>query len=173
MASFSGIEDGLQMLLLCNGLNADDLAAVIENLKNASKNVGQHKRRELYWEGYTAMASSCSTIDGAAYCLIKYSTFDGEGTAECTELTKRQKGLVSGGCDIVGCKKHKPDADGEKAAAAGGGASGWVAAWSEDDAKAAYEDRTHQKSKNYENFWKKEFFKKKLKFKYTFSLYQQ
>ena len=146
MASFSGVEDGLQMLLLCNGLNADDLLAVIEKLKNDSKSAGTHKRRELYWEGYTAMASSCSSsTEGTLYCMIKYTTFEGEGTAEFVELTRRQRGLVSGGCDIVGCKKHKPDVDGEKAAG-GGGSSGWVAAWSEEEAMAAFDDITAAES---------------------------
>ena len=56
MASFSGLPDGLKLLLLSNGLEAVDFVAVIENLKNESKNVGTHKRRELYWEGYGAMA---------------------------------------------------------------------------------------------------------------------
>jgi len=130
------------MLLLCNGLNGDDLVSVIENLKNSSKAVGQHKRRELYWEGYTAMATTCSSADGPTHCLIKYSTFEGDGKAEFIELTKRQKGLVSGGCDIVGCKKHKPDADADKPVSSSGSSSGWVAAWAEEGAKTAYDDLT-------------------------------
>eukprot|EP00605_Chrysophyceae_sp_TOSAG23-4_P000283 GSChrysophyteH1.ASY1.ANO1.328.1 assembled CDS len=121
MASFSGLPDGLKLLLLSNGLEAVDFVAVIENLKNESKNVGTHKR---------------------LYAFLKYSVHEGEGHVEIVELTKRQKGLVTGSCDIVGVKKHRPDADGDKKAASGGGRSSWCAVWSEDDAQSAWEDLT-------------------------------
>ena len=69
-----------------------------QELKNKSKSIGTHARRELYWNGYTKMASKISGADGAAHCFLSYRVgTDGEGTVELTDLTKRQRGLVSGG----------------------------------------------------------------------------
>ncbi len=137
MASFtSDTASGLMMLVLCNGLAADDLVSVLESLRADSKKASSHKRRELYWEGYGAMVNCLSSVEGKAYCFLKYTVFEGEGTAEYVELTKRQKGLVTGGCDIL-ARKNRPDSD-EKKSVAGGGP--WAASWGEDEAKSAYED---------------------------------
>ena len=138
MTSFSAepSASGLMMLVLCNGLATDDLVSVIESLKNDSKKASSHKRRELYWEGYGAMVNALSSVEGKAYCFLKYTVFDGEGTAEYVELTKRQKGLVTGGCDIL-ARKNRPESDEQKAKTGGGP---WAATWGEDDAKMAYED---------------------------------
>jgi hypothetical protein len=45
--------------------------------------------------------------------------------------TKRQRGLVGGGCELMG-KKHKPPEDPTS--------KFWCMAWSEDDAAAAFDD---------------------------------
>lgn len=58
----------------------------------------------------------------------------GGGTAEIVELTKRQRGLLSGGSvEILGRKLRPPEDDGS-------GKGGWAIAWSEEDAAAAYAD---------------------------------
>jgi hypothetical protein len=88
-----------------------DLAAVIEELKNKSKSIGTHARRELYWNAYTKMASKVGGMDGAAHCFLLYRAAKdgGDGEVEITDLTKRQRGLVSGGCDFLGLKVKPPE----------------------------------------------------------------
>jgi hypothetical protein len=39
----------LMVLILSNGMNFAELVAVIEELKNKSKGIGTHARRQLYW----------------------------------------------------------------------------------------------------------------------------
>ena len=103
-----------------------------QELKNKSKSIGTHARRELYWNGYTKMASKISGADGAAHCFLSYRVgTDGEGTVELTDLTKRQRGLVSGGCDFVGLKLKPPEDP---------TSSKWCLVWSEEDAPKAWDD---------------------------------
>jgi len=91
----------LLVLILSNGMKFGELAAVIEELKNKSKSIGTHARRELYWNAYTKMASKVSGMDGSAHCFLLYRAA-GDGKVEITELTKRQKGQVTGGCEFLG-----------------------------------------------------------------------
>jgi len=136
MAAFeSDSTTGLQLLVLTNGLIAEELVTVIEGLVHSSKSVGTHKRRELYWNGYHAMISSLSTTTGKVYAFLKYSIdSEGEGKVEVVELTKRQRGLVTGGCDIIG-KKHRFEGD-----AATGGTGAWAISFDENSAQAAFDD---------------------------------
>ena len=100
--------------------------------KNKSKSIGTHARRELYWKGYTKMASKVAGVDGAAHCFVSYRvTADGEGSVDLIDLTKRQRGLVNGGCDFVGLKLKPPEDS---------TSSKWCMVWSEDDAPRAWED---------------------------------
>ena len=39
----------LMVMILSNGMNFAELVAVIEELKNKSKGIGTHARRQLYW----------------------------------------------------------------------------------------------------------------------------
>ena len=54
-----------------------------------------------------------------------------EGGVEVIPLTKRQKGLVSGGCELMGRKIKPPEEPTSKA---------WLSAWTEDEAQAAWTD---------------------------------
>ena len=45
------------MLIISNGMAYGELAAVIEGLKNKSKSIGSHARRELYWQAYTKLSA--------------------------------------------------------------------------------------------------------------------
>ena len=122
----------LVVLLLCNGMNFGELAAVIEELKNKSKGAGTHARRELYWQAYTKLASKVSGMDGAAHCFLHYrATVDGEGAVEIIELTKRQRGLVNGGCEFLGLKVKPPEDPTSKS---------WCLVFNEDDAQDAWDD---------------------------------
>jgi len=49
-------EGELMVLILSSGMSFAELAAVIEELKNKSKSIGTHARRQLYWDAYTKMA---------------------------------------------------------------------------------------------------------------------
>ena len=40
----------LLVLLLSYGMSGTELAATLESLKTASKQIGSHRRRQLYWE---------------------------------------------------------------------------------------------------------------------------
>ena len=118
--------------MLCNGLTFEDLAAVLEGLKESSKSVGTHKRRSLLWDAYSAFLSKTTGRDGRAECFLTYAAAgaDGDGGGcDVVELTKRQRGLLNS-VDIVG-KKLKPEDPAAK---------GWCVAWSEDDAQRAFDD---------------------------------
>ena len=102
-------------------------------LKEDSKKASSHKRRELYWDAYGKMSSKCAAIDGAAHVLMTYRA-DGEGggSVELVELTKRQRGLVGGGCEIMGRKIKPLEADAAY--------KSWCVAWSEEAAEVAWGD---------------------------------
>jgi hypothetical protein len=134
MSSFASSNgDGIMLLILSSGLQCDELNTIIENLRQSSKNSSNHKRRELYWEGYTAISSAVPNVDGKVNSFFKYSIIKGEGIVENIELTKRQKGLVGGGCDILGAKKHKMENEDGKS-------KGWASVWDEEDAANAWDD---------------------------------
>lgn len=135
MASFSTTDnkDGIMLLLLSCGLKVEELLSIIENLKQSSKSANNHKRRELFWAGYNAFSNAIPNIDGNVNCFLKYSIIKGEAIVEKIELTKRQKGLVDGGCEILGAKKHKLETEEGKS-------KGWCSIWDEDDASNAWDD---------------------------------
>ena len=132
MSEFVEKPGQLLFLILVNGLDAIELGVILEGLKQSSKSIGTHKRREMYWAAYTGMATKAARIEGKGHCFFKYiTTEDGEGKIEVEEFTKRQKGLVSGGCDFMG-KKVKPPEDPT--------AKGWCMAFSEENAEIAWQD---------------------------------
>eukprot|EP00966_Prymnesium_polylepis_P266671 6160850-Prymnesium_polylepis.1 len=91
----------LLLTVLSAGLPGDALAVILEGLKQSSKSIGTHKRRELYWQAYTKMIAKTSSMEGQAFCFLLYrATADGDGEIEVVELTKRQRGLVGGGCAV-------------------------------------------------------------------------
>ena len=123
----------LLVVILSNGMSYGELAAVIEELKNKSKSCGTHARRELYWNAYTKMASKVSGADGAAHCflLFRAGKDGGDGEVEIVELTKRQRGLVNGGCDFLGLKVKPPEDPSSKS---------WCVVFSEEEAPKAWDD---------------------------------
>lgn len=130
-------EPELLVTILSCGMTGGQLNETIESLKDKSKSIGTHKRRELYWQAYTALGAKTSSMDGATNCLLLYrGAEDGEkGEAEVLDLTKRQRGLVGGGCEFLG-HKFKPLLDGKPDPTA----KGWCMCFSEADAQLALDD---------------------------------
>ena len=68
---------------------------------SSPKAFGAHKKRQLFWDCYTKMASKANNLADGTFCFFKYSADmskdDTEGDVEVVELTKRQKGMVNGG----------------------------------------------------------------------------
>ena len=100
------------VLALSAGMASADLAAAIDKLKESSKSIGSHKRRQLFWDAYVN-GHKANTLDDGAYAFLKYSADtsqdDPEGAVEVVELTKRQRGLMSGGgVDVMGPKFKPP-----------------------------------------------------------------
>lgn len=122
------------------------LAVALDGLKTSSKAIGSHKRRELFWGAYSKMISATSSLTGAAHCFLLCRTLppaasgggEIEVEVELLELTKRQRGLVGGGCEILGHKIKPLTPDGKPDPAA----RTWCMAWSEEEAAAAYADLT-------------------------------
>jgi hypothetical protein len=123
----------LVLLILSNGMPFADLASTLDKLKEDSKSIGAHKRRELFWQAYTKLISRTSSMEGGAHCFMLYrvKAEDGEGSVEVVEMTKRQRGLVGGGCEILGHKFKPPDDPTSK---------WWVMAFVEEEAPRAWED---------------------------------
>mmetsp|Transcript_36692 Transcript_36692/g.72617 ORF Transcript_36692/g.72617 Transcript_36692/m.72617 type:complete len:342 (-) Transcript_36692:117-1142(-) len=126
----------LLVLLLSNGMSPADFTAAVEGLKNQSKSIGTHKRRELFWQAYEKLGSKAASLEGTPQCFLSFSAAmddEGkpeEGSAEVTELTKRQRGLL-GSVDLLG---HKIKAAEDPKA------KSWLMAWSEDEAQEAWDD---------------------------------
>lgn len=131
----------LLLVVLSAGMPGAALAVALENLKNSSKSISTHKRRELFWNAYTKMISATSSIDGPAFCILLFRALpDGsDGEVELVELTKRQRGLVGGGCEVLGHKIKPLTPDGKPDPAA----KSWCICWSEEEAAPAYEDLMH------------------------------
>ena len=47
----------LLVLALSAGLSSADLAATVDKLRESSKSVGAHKRRQLFWDAYSQMSN--------------------------------------------------------------------------------------------------------------------
>lgn len=126
----------LLVLVLSAGMPGSDLAGCLESLKQSSKSISSHKRRELYWDAYGKLITKASGIDGPAHCFLLYrAASDGDGAVEVVELTKRQRGLV-GAVDLLGLKLKPLQPDGKPDPSA----KTWCMAWSEDEAQTAWED---------------------------------
>ena len=129
----------LLVLVLNAGMASADLAATLDKLKEQSKSIGAHKKRQLFWDAYTKMASKANNLADGTFCFFKYSADtskdDAEGDVEVVELTKRQKGMVSGGgVDVLGPKFKPPEDPSSKTVAY---------AWMEDAAQTAWDDLMH------------------------------
>lgn len=126
----------LLVLLLSNGMSPADFSAAVEGLKTASKSIGTHKRRELFWQAYTKLGGKATGLESTPQCFLLYrATVDSEGkpgedSVEVVELTKRQRGLL-GSIDLLG-HKIKPAEDPK--------AKSWLMAFSEDEAQKAWDD---------------------------------
>lgn len=120
------------VLILSNGMPGSDLTAVIEGLKNSSKSIGTHKRRELYWQAYTKMSTKASSLASEPCFLVFRAPANdvGDGDVEIVELTKRQRGLL-GSCDVMGHKLKAPENPTSKS---------WCIAWSEEEAQIVWDD---------------------------------
>jgi len=129
----------LLVLALSAGLSSADLAATVDKLRESSKSVGAHKRRQLFWDAYSQMSKASASVADGAWVFLKYtadaSQENPEGEVEVLELTKRQRGLVSGGgVDVMG-PKFKPPEDPQS--------PHHLWAWSEDAAQIAWDDLMH------------------------------
>ena len=129
------------LLVLSNGMDWADLATTIEGMKESSKSAGSHKRRVLYWEGYSAMIAKTTSMEGKAHVFVRFFLPNAEadpttdGTVDIVELTKRQKGLIASvgdTFDIMG-KKMKPPEDSTNP-------KSWAIAWNEDDSQMVWQD---------------------------------
>jgi len=71
--------------------------------------------------------------DGPAHAFLCFRAGkgEGEGEVEITELTKRQRGLVNGGCDFLGLKVKPPEDPSSK---------NWCLVFSEEEAPKAWDD---------------------------------
>lgn len=131
-ASKPAEEPSLLVLVLCCGMTFGELAATIEKLKESSKSAGSHKRRELYWDAYSKMASKMTGREGVAHCFLLYRANAEGGAVELVELTKRQRGALSGGSvEVLGHKLRPPEAPSAKS---------WAMNFGEEDAQQAWED---------------------------------
>ena len=129
----------LLVLLLSYGMSGTELAATLESLKTASKQIGSHRRRQLYWEAYGKLISKTSALDGASHCFLTFRALpDGDasdGEAEILELTKRQRGLLNS-CEILGHKLRPSGPDGKPDPTS----KSWCVAFSEEAAPIAWAD---------------------------------
>ena len=127
----------LVALILCNGLSGTVIMDMINEIKAASKSIGTHKRRELYWQAYTKLGNVAM---GCVEKLFGFLTFHlsemdedaSNGKAEYIPCTKRQRGLLSG-TDIMG-KKFRPEDSENK--------NEWFSCWFDTDAQTALDDIT-------------------------------
>lgn len=130
----------LLVLLLAYGMSGAELAATLDRLKNESKSIGSHKRRQLFWEAYSKMIAKTSSIDGPAHCFLTFRALpDGDssdGEVEIIELTKRQKGLLNGQCEILGHKLKPSGPDGKPDPTS----RNWCIAFSEAACQPAWDD---------------------------------
>ena len=68
---------------------------------------------KTHTQAYTALSTAASNLEGPSFCFMCFKTEAGaaeDGAVEVIPLTKRQKGLVNGGCEVMG-RKIKPPED--------------------------------------------------------------
>ena len=140
----------------------------------SATHTSERRPGELFWIAYTKMIAATSSLTGPAHCFLlarsSAASPDGEieVEVELLELTKRQRGLVGGGCEVLGHKIKPLTPDGKPDP----GAKSWSVAcaltltatptlalapipfltspltfarciaWSEEEAAAAYADLT-------------------------------
>ena len=119
-----------ELLIVSNGMDCAKLAALIESLKESSKNAGSHKARQLLWEGYGAIASKLGGMDGSYAGFLQW----GSGGASLTPATKKQAhALGQGGLEILG-RRHRPLEEPES--------KSWIVVFTEREARDALADIT-------------------------------
>ena len=60
----------LLVLVLNAGMASADLAATLDKLKEQSKSIGAHKKRQLFWDAYTKMASKANNLADGTFCFF-------------------------------------------------------------------------------------------------------
>jgi len=119
-----------ELLIVSNGMDAGKLSALIDSLKEQSKNAGGHKLRQLLWEGYGAIAAKLGGLDGSYAGFLKW----GADGASLTPTTKKQAhALGQGSLEILG-RRHRPLEEPE--------AKSWIVVFTEQDATEALHDIT-------------------------------
>ena len=63
----------LLVLALSAGLSSADLAATVDKLRESSKSVGAHKRRQLFWDAYSQMSKAAASVADGAWVFLKYT----------------------------------------------------------------------------------------------------
>lgn len=96
MAAADAPRGDLLVLVLVNGLEAAAVTEVLNTLKNESKKVGTHKRRELFWEAYGALITKSGSLQGhppptLPLCRLCQETCVGS-TRSCINRTSRNVG---------------------------------------------------------------------------------
>ena len=132
----------LLLLILSYGMSGGELALTLEKLKTDSKSIGSHKRRELYWSAYGKMIGKTSGMEGSQHCFLMFRALpDGDasdGEVEVVELTKRQRGLLNGQCEVMGHKLKPTGPDGKPDPTS----KNWCVAYHEAEAQVAWDDLT-------------------------------
>eukprot|EP00038_Savillea_parva_P011898 m.200954 g.200954 ORF g.200954 m.200954 type:complete len:340 (-) comp21273_c0_seq1:50-1069(-) len=134
MADAAESPSGLIVLLLCNGLDGDQLTEILTNQKRDSTKIGSHKRRAIFWDAYAKLVAKATSLQGPVHAMLqcRVSADDGGNQVDVVQLTKRQRGMItSGGVDILGRKLRPADAVDTKL---------WAMVWSEQAAQAALDD---------------------------------
>lgn len=80
------LADPLCVLLVSNGMACADLAMVIDSLKEDSKKISSHKRRDLFWQAYSKMGAKVSGMDGDAHFMLTFKV--GGGASSKSRLEK-------------------------------------------------------------------------------------
>jgi len=133
------MEDSLVVLILCNGLAGTVVQEMLGDMKTMSKNVGTHKKRELYWQAYSKLASLGGSFgESKVYGFLTYRLAEGDddaenGKAAFIECTKRQRGLLTS-VEILGKKFKQEDAESKNE---------WFACYVDGAAQEAMEDITN------------------------------
>ena len=81
MASFDQPGKQLCLLLVCNGMEAGKLAAVVDKMKTGSKGCGTHKMRALLWDAYGAVIGKLSGVSGDFHGFLTYAAGSSEDDA--------------------------------------------------------------------------------------------
>ncbi len=138
MAAVIAGKPQLVVLILVNGLPGSVMVDLLGEVKNASKAIGTHKRRELYWQAYTKLGNKAqASMEDVMYGLLTFhlspeAQEDPEqGIAEYIPATKRQRGQLSA-TDVMGKKFKAPDEDAFP--------NGWMSCWFDEEAQRAFDD---------------------------------